>query len=311
MQSISRTLSAIPGKLAAAYQWCSIFVFGRTVASVKPATHLNNIESCQVDASARKRKAESTELTGQPAFKHGRVETFSYSNDDKDEPGQSSPDKMGQSQSSKPEVSQNTNSDEVIIIDDSTDEPDQSPDEMEQSHSSKPEVNQNTNTDEVIVIDDSDDESADSPANETNLSLSATQWLGDKHLSAFVSLVKHNLGADSKDHFIFDPFFFTKLSKEPCTGSVLDSFVSDKRKTMTKSACLNYANIHIPVNVNDNHWILITVSRDEKKMTVFDSLHKSSESYAHLIEGLVGFFKAFDLDIKNVCFDSGLKQQDS
>ena len=122
------------------------------------------------------------------------------------------------------------------------------------------------------------------------------------------SLKKIKKQFNKDKHLIFDPFYFTELSE----SSDLNQFIEKRVDAIIikRSNYFHQPHIHIPIRVNSNHWILITVNKDNAKLTIFDSLNEDYKTYSHLIIKLKNFFTVSGLDIKHVHFDNSLEQND-
>ena len=136
------------------------------------------------------------------------------------------------------------------------------------------------------------------------LTLQRKGWIHSAVIQAWSDLLATHSHAVSsaevsKHHrvWIRDSFFYDRLTgvqRDPATGNVtntsglsLDAVARDTRR----SDISGLQKILIPININNNHWILASIDTRAATITIFDSLHQPNlEIYYHLTAWLQALF---------------------
>ncbi len=96
-------------------------------------------------------------------------------------------------------------------------------------------------------------------------------------VDAYIELIQKRNTKISKT-FIFNTFFHLKYSNSKKLNDYSYEKISkfwEKKKIKLN----NYENILIPINIKANHWSLVNVSIQNRKITYFDSLENNTEGF--------------------------------
>ena len=103
-------------------------------------------------------------------------------------------------------------------------------------------------------------------------------------ISGYFYLLDKDLGGG--ENKFFSTQFFKTCIEDATTMRKMTEF-KNKFKTIWKK-------LFFPINVNSNHWILLTIDKEEKAVKVFDSLGKKNEYYTSTLMKLVNKIKKKD-----------------
>lgn len=90
-------------------------------------------------------------------------------------------------------------------------------------------------------------------------------WLNDNIINYYLHLLVANTLSSG---FVFETFFYSSLMRNGITG------VQNWYKNIN---IFQFEIIYIPININNNHWILVTVENMKCKVTIYDSFHQNQD----------------------------------
>jgi hypothetical protein len=113
--------------------------------------------------------------------------------------------------------------------------------------------------------------------------LHTSAWLNDEIINFYLQILKQRdtelcqLHSDRKPSYFFSSYFMAKLLEGGCYSykrvkrwaKGVDMFAQDK--------------IFVPINIQNNHWVLVVVYMQEKKIVYYDSFKSSNTRYVNVI----------------------------
>jgi Ulp1 family protease len=109
------------------------------------------------------------------------------------------------------------------------------------------------------------------------------EYMGCEVINGFMHLLREQFNNGGKNCFFPTQFFHTILDEKISRskqGEELQLTNKDEWKN-------NWEELHFPINVHDNHWILILVDKPAKAVVVFDSIANINQYHVNKIFDLV------------------------
>ena len=132
------------------------------------------------------------------------------------------------------------------------------------------------NMDMIDLMDEKDSEDVIQSSKQSMLnklkSLDSNKWVIDMVIDEYFKILKKEYmqkpGRKLKIHF-YDTGFYTKLFEHDQSLKIQETVRQYARKSHTPFL---YDKIFVPINVNNNHWLLAVIDINKKLISVYDSL---------------------------------------
>lgn len=110
--------------------------------------------------------------------------------------------------------------------------------------------------------------------------LNPGKWLNDEVINYYMQMLSDEnkrLNKNDPKSLYLNSFFLTKLL-EKRNGEMTYTYENVKRWTKNHNI-FEMDKIYIPLNINNNHWVLIIVKMEMKEIYFYDSLYRQNRSY--------------------------------
>ena len=105
-------------------------------------------------------------------------------------------------------------------------------------------------------------------------------WLNDEIINYFFCLMnEHSVGVNNKCHFVSTSFYTKLMEGNTYNYNNIKSWV----RRWTAGSIFSQHHIYIPVNINNQHWVLVVINFQHKKIQYYDSSSYPGQTYANNI----------------------------
>jgi len=114
------------------------------------------------------------------------------------------------------------------------------------------------------------------------------EYMGCEVINGFMHLLREQFNNGGKNHFFPTQFFPTVLDEKISRSKQGDQSQLTNYINLNKDEWKNnWEELYFPINVHDNHWILILVDKPAKAVVVFDSIANINQYHVDKIFDLV------------------------